>query len=70
MIAQIRRELDDYRSFPGICGQCVHAKTCLTGCVANNYADSGALIAPQPLCAEAVRRGVFPESRRRRDGDR
>lgn len=64
VINDLRRQLADYRHFPGICGECVHAKTCLTGCVANNYVDSGSLIAPQPLCAEAARRGVFPASRR------
>lgn len=64
-LLELRRALDDIHSFPRICGQCTHAKTCRTGCVAQNYVDSQQLMWPDPLCAEAERRGVFPATRRR-----
>jgi hypothetical protein len=41
------------------------AKRCRTGCVAQNYVDSGQLVWPDVLCTEAERRGVFPATRRR-----
>jgi hypothetical protein len=34
--------------------------------VADNYSESGQLIATEWMCAEAVRRGVFPASRAQR----
>jgi hypothetical protein len=37
----------------------------LTQCVAQNYLDSGQLIAPYWLCAEAHKRKIFPASRTR-----
>ncbi|MBM4429061.1 MAG: hypothetical protein FJ026_01765 [Chloroflexi bacterium] len=64
-LLELRRVLDDIHSFPGICRQCTHAGSCRTGCVAQNYVDSQSLVWPDPLCAEAERRGVFPDSRRR-----
>jgi SynChlorMet cassette radical SAM/SPASM protein ScmF len=64
-LAQMRRDLDDYENYPGICGQCIHAETCLTHCVAQNYTDSGHLVWTSPLCAEMERRGIFPTSRLR-----
>jgi hypothetical protein len=48
-----------------VCGQCIHARRCLTHCVAQNYQDTGRLVAPAHLCAEAYRWGVFPKSRMR-----
>ena len=65
-ILELRRVLDDVDSFPGICGECNLAKRCRTGCVAQNYIDGRRLVWPDPLCAEAARRGVFPATRRRR----
>ena len=62
-ILELRRALDDINRYPGICGQCVHAKTCRSGCVAHNYVDSGQLIWPSWLCREAEARGMFPTSR-------
>ncbi|MGZ7171921.1 MAG: radical SAM protein, partial [Halobacteriota archaeon] len=35
MILKLRRDLDDYRGYSGVCGACIHAKSCRTGCVAN-----------------------------------
>jgi SynChlorMet cassette radical SAM/SPASM protein ScmF len=66
-IIELRRALDDINSYPSICGQCVHAKTCRTGCVAHNYVDSGQLIWPSWLCREAAARGMFPASRSLRE---
>jgi SynChlorMet cassette radical SAM/SPASM protein ScmF len=69
-ILELRRVLDDIKSYPGICGQCVHAKTCRSGCVAHNYVDSGQLIWPSWLCREAEARGMFPTSRSLREKKR
>jgi len=35
-LLELRRVLDDIHAFPGICGECTHAKSCRTGCVAHN----------------------------------
>lgn len=50
--------------YSGICGDCLHAGRCLTHCLAQNFEVNGQLVSPSPLCAEAVRRGAFPASRR------
>lgn len=50
--------------FPGICGDCLHAGRCMTHCLAQNFEANGQLVSPSPLCAEAVRRGIFPTTRR------
>jgi SynChlorMet cassette radical SAM/SPASM protein ScmF len=63
-LLSLRQDLSDVEKFPGICGQCIHAPRCLTQCVAQNYLDSGHLVWPAALCAEAVRRGVFPTTRK------
>jgi SynChlorMet cassette radical SAM/SPASM protein ScmF len=63
-ILELRRVLDATEDFPGVCGTCNMAQRCRTGCVAQNYVDSGRLTYPQPLCYEADQRGVFPETRR------
>lgn len=62
-LLQLRQDLDGV--YPGICGECVHSARCVTHCVAQNYVDSGYLVWPSSLCAEAERRGEFPNSRRR-----
>ncbi len=62
-LVKLRQDLNG--DFPGICGDCVHARRCLTMCVAMNYVLSGELIHPDYLCAEAERRGAFPVTRRR-----
>lgn len=61
MLQQLRRELDE--EYPGVCRQCIHAKRCLTWCVALNYQDTGRLVSPAWLCVEAYARGAFPDSR-------
>jgi SynChlorMet cassette radical SAM/SPASM protein ScmF len=65
-ILHLRQGLGDPDSFPGICARCVFARTCRTGCVANNYSVGGQLIAPNWMCAEAERRGLFPAARAQR----
>jgi SynChlorMet cassette radical SAM/SPASM protein ScmF len=65
-VLRLRRELSDADSLPGVCATCIFARTCRTGCVASNYTESGSLIAPTWLCAEADRRGQFPSGRARR----
>lgn len=62
-LLQLRRDLDDVAHFPGVCGQCIHASSCLTFCLAQNFLDSGHLIWPSSLCSEAERKGVFPKTR-------
>jgi SynChlorMet cassette radical SAM/SPASM protein ScmF len=64
-ILELRRALDDVAGFPGICGECAMSKRCRTGCVALNYVDGRQLVWPDQLCAEAARRGAFPDTRRR-----
>ncbi|MBT3296672.1 MAG: radical SAM protein [Verrucomicrobia bacterium] len=51
--------------FAGICGDCIHAGRCRTGCLAMHYLDGGKLFSPSPLCSEADRRGEFPMARRK-----
>lgn len=61
VLQELRRELDD--DYPGVCGDCIHAKSCLTYCVAQNFLDSGRLVSPASLCQEAADRGLLPQSR-------
>lgn len=65
VLIQLRKDLADPTTYPGVCGNCLHASRCLTHCVANNYVESGHLVWPSDMCAEADRRGSFPETRRR-----
>ena len=64
-VLELRRELEDVAAYPGICGDCIHAGTCHTGCVANNYVDQSRLVWPSAFCTEAEERGLFPEARRK-----
>ena len=68
-ILLLRRALADTDSFPGICARCIFARVCRTGCVADNYVQNGQLIAPNRLCTEAARRGLFPSARAQRRGE-
>ena len=68
-ILLLRRALADTDSFPGICARCMFARVCRTGCVADNYVQNGQLIAPNWLCTEAARRGLFPSARAQRRGE-
>lgn len=62
-LVQLRQDLEG--KFPGICGDCIHAKRCLTHCVAMNYEQYGKLVHPNFLCDQAYKRGIFPETRRK-----
>ncbi|MDD2239433.1 MAG: radical SAM protein [Kiritimatiellae bacterium] len=62
VLVQMRKDMKG--PFPGVCGDCLHVGRCLTHCLAQNYEANGKLVSPSPLCAEAVRRGVFPDTRR------
>ncbi len=61
----LRKELEDTRNYPGICGDCLMASSCRTGCVANNYLEGGGMIWPGKQCQEADELGLFPANRRR-----
>ncbi len=61
----LRPALQDFRRYPGVCADCIHAVQCRTGCVANNYLESGVLLSPIGLCSQAERLGLFPATRRR-----
>lgn len=63
VINGLRKDIEDVAAYPGICGSCIHAKACRTGCVANNYGYGGRLVSPQWLCDQAYKNGVFPVSR-------
>ena len=63
VLVRLRKDLDG--DYAGICGDCIHAKRCLTHCVAMNYIENGNFVSPSLLCAEAEQRGEFPETRRR-----
>jgi len=65
IINKLRQDLEDVKGYPGICGKCIHAKSCRTGCVANNYMQNGSLVSPQWLCREAEKAELFPKSRMR-----
>jgi len=62
-LVKLRNDLNG--DFPGICGECIHARRCLTQCVAMNYVRTGKLINPDFLCAEAEQSGIFPVTRKR-----
>ena len=61
MLQELRMELDG--EYPGTCGRCIHAKRCLTYCVAQNYLDHGRLVSPADLCNAALAHEVFPLGR-------
>ncbi len=62
-LERLREELDG--EYPGVCGQCIHVQRCLAYCVAQNYVDTGRLVAPPWMCDEAYRRGICPAGRLR-----
>ncbi len=67
LLRELREELDG--EYPGVCRDCIHAKRCLTYCVAQNYQDTGRLVTPAWQCAEAHAQGVFPAGRLRHQSD-
>ncbi|MCA1916240.1 radical SAM protein [Methanospirillum hungatei] len=65
IIQTLRKDLENVYEYPGICGSCIHAKQCRTGCVAHNYLENGILVSPQWECREAENMGIFPKTRLR-----
>ncbi len=61
----LRRELEDTRHYPGICGDCLMAGFCRTGCVAGNYREGGGMVWPGKECQATADLGLFPAHRRR-----
>ncbi len=51
------------RRLKGVCGRCLMKRTCLAGCIAQNYYFSEDLWAPFWYCEAAYAAGLFPESR-------
>ena len=47
----------------GICGKCVFRNTCLGGCRAHVYHNTGSITAPYWFCQEAYDQGLFPATR-------
>jgi SynChlorMet cassette radical SAM/SPASM protein ScmF len=64
-LLELRRELEDVAGYPGICGTCLHARSCRTGCVANNYVEGDRMVCPSASCTEAEELGIFPKERQR-----
>ena len=65
-LCRLREQLPD--QLEGICGQCIHRGFCKATCVAANYQANGRLTAPYAFCEEAERLGLFPQSRKRKQG--
>lgn len=63
LLKKLRQDLDG--EYPGVCRDCIHARRCLTYCVAQNYQDTGQLVTPAWQCAEVYKRGMFPAGRLR-----
>jgi SynChlorMet cassette radical SAM/SPASM protein ScmF len=49
----------------GVCGRCIHGKSCFGSCRANTYNATGSLRAPYKLCQDAYDLGLFPPGRLR-----
>ena len=62
-LVSLRRDLEG--PFPGLCGNCIHVRRCLSHCLAMNYEASGRLVDVSPICAEAERQSLFPVKRKR-----
>ena len=61
LLRQIREGLP--QQLEGVCSRCLHQRSCLGMCVAQNYLSTGRLFGPNWYCAAAADAGVFPESR-------
>lgn len=64
-LLKLRQELGNRSHYPGICGDCILARSCRTGCVAANYREGTDMVWPGKQCEEAAAQGLFPASRRR-----
>ena len=61
VLLEIREKLPSH--LEGICSECLMKGTCLGSCIAQNYYISKNLWAPHWYCEEALKRGLFPETR-------
>ena len=61
VLKEIREGLP--KKIKGVCGECMMKGLCLGSCVAQNYYSAHDLFAPFWYCEEALRLGLFPESR-------
>ena len=59
-LQSLRREIQDWSNYPGICGECLMARFCRTGCVAANYEEGAGMVCPGKQCQEADKSGTFP----------
>ncbi len=64
-ILQLRKDLDNTAEYPGICGKCLAAKLCRTGCIAQNFLESKQMIWPNFLCEKAEKHNLFPKTRKK-----
>jgi SynChlorMet cassette radical SAM/SPASM protein ScmF len=62
----LRRELANRDNYPGVCGECLMARLCRTGCVANNYLEGERMVWAGKQCREAQELGLFPAGRKKR----
>ena len=62
-LQRLRKEMADVKNYPGICGSCVHARSCRTNCVAANFFDDSRLVWPSEICTAAAEKGRFPRQR-------
>lgn len=60
-LKEIRSGMPD--KLGGVCGRCFLKGICLGSCLAQNYYRQGNIWAPFWYCEEALRQGLFPESR-------
>lgn len=64
ILKDLRHKLQN-EEYPGVCGKCIHARTCLTHCVALNFQMYGDLVTPYWICEEAYKQDIFPQERLR-----
>ncbi len=64
-VVKLRQDLRDFNNYPELCRNCIFMRKCRTGCVVQNYTDSGKLIWPSRICLYANEKGLFKISRKR-----
>ena len=61
ILKEIRQGLP--HKLEGVCNKCILKRMCRGYCLADNYVRSKKVWAPNWYCEEALKRGLFPESR-------
>ncbi|MBU1109725.1 MAG: radical SAM protein [Candidatus Riflebacteria bacterium] len=56
------------RNLQGVCGRCRMKMHCGGKCLASTFAATGSLVAGFPFCEEALRSGLFPQTRLNKSG--